>query len=251
MDAKLKLVAGKVNVSRPQAVFEERMLDKVALAGAASPQFVEQGMFEYHLYDLQRKTTIKENQAKQISLLEAKGATVKKELVVEGQGGWWYTAYVQPDQLKRPVNVVMMLKNSEANHLGMPLPAGPVRLYKEDKSGSLQFIGEDNIDHTPKDEELKLHVGEAFDVVAERKQTSFQRLSDKIFESDWEITLRNHKTEDITVTVIEPLAGFSDWEILSSSFPYEKLDAFRVKFNVPVAKDGETKLTYKVRVKYL
>jgi hypothetical protein len=206
-------------------------------------------MFEYHLYDLQRKTTIKENQTKQISLLEAKGAALVKEFLLTGQGNWWYTRYVDPSQTKQPVNVVMKVKNSEANHLGMPLPAGTVRLYKEDAGGSLQFIGEDVIDHTPKDEELKLKVGEAFDIVAERKQTSFQQLAGNVYESEWEITLRNHKKEDVTVTVVEPLMGYSNWEILMSSLPYEKVDASTVRFDVPVPKDGEVKLTYKVRLR--
>jgi hypothetical protein len=152
--------------------------------------------------------------------------------------------------MKTPVNVVMNVKNSEANHLGMPLPAGTVRLYKEDAGGSLQFIGEDVIDHTPKDEELKLKVGEAFDVGVERRQVSFRQITNKEYESEWEITLRNHKKEDVTVTVIEPLAGFSNWEILNSSLPYEKIDASTVRFHVPVSKDGETKLTYQVRVMY-
>jgi len=143
----------------------------------------------------------------------------------------------------------MKVKNSEANHLGMPLPAGTVRLYKEDAAGSLQFIGEDVIDHTPKDEELKLKVGEAFDIVAERKQTSFQQLAGNIYESEWEITLRNHKTEDVTVAVVEPLMGFSNWEVLTSSLSYEKVDASTIRFSVPVPKDGEVKLTYKVRLR--
>jgi hypothetical protein len=195
-DAGLKLVAGKVNVASPQNLYRSKMMvDEMALASAAAPQFVEQGMFEYHLYDLQRKTTIKENQTKQVSLLEAKGASLVKEYVVDSQGGWWYTQFVNPEQLKRPVNVIMKVKNSEANHLGMPLPAGTVRLYKEDAAGSLQFIGEDVIDHTPKDEELKLKVGEAFDIVTERKQTAFQQYADRVYESEWEITLRNHKKE--------------------------------------------------------
>jgi hypothetical protein len=250
-DAGLKLVAGKVNVAMPAVPQFNMMREDMAMKSlAGASQFVEQGMFEYHLYDLQRKTTIKENQTKQVSLLEAKGAALVKEYIVDSQGGWWYTQQVNSEQLKRPVNVVMKVKNSEQNHLGMPLPAGTVRLYKEDASGSLQFIGEDVIDHTPKDEELKLKVGEAFDIVAERKQTAFQQYSDRVYESEWEITLRNHKKEDVVVQVVEPMVGFSNWEILSSSHSYEKVDAFTLKFSIPVSKDGETKLTYRVRVKY-
>jgi hypothetical protein len=250
-DARLKLVAGKVNVVSSRNEQFDKMSRSDSLAMAAAPmQFQEQGLFEYHLYDLQRKTTIKENQSKQISLLEARGIAINKELIVQGQGTWWYSSFVNPSQTKSPVNVFIKLKNSEANHLGMPIPAGIVRLYKEDNSGSLQFIGEDNVDHTPKDEEIKLKVGEAFDVVVDRRQTSFQQIVSNVYESEWEIIIRNHKKEDIVVAVIEPVAGFSNWEVLTSSHPYQKVDAFTFKFLIPVVKDGETKLTYKVRVHY-
>ena len=250
-NAKLKLVAGKVNVASPVSQRVYKLAASEMKDDAASvPQFQEQGLFEYHLYDLQRPTSIKENQTKQISLLESTGATIKKEFTVEGpQGYGWFMSYFQAPT-KCPVNVVMTLHNSEANHLGMPIPAGTVRLYKEDKSGSLQFIGQDNIDHTPKDEELKLKVGEAFDVTAERRQISFQQIvNSNIYESEWEITIKNHKKEDIAVTVIEPLIGFSNWEVLSNSLPYEKMDASTLKFLVPVSKDGNVKLTYKVRIR--
>jgi len=137
-------------------------------------------------------------------------------------------------------------KNSKENQLGMPLPAGVLRLYKEDDKGSLQFVGEDNIEHTPKDEEVKVKVGEAFDVVAERRQTDFKQLTTRMYESAWEVTLRNHKEEPVRVGIIEPLQG--NWQIVEQSHPSKKLDAFTLRFDVDVPKDGEVKVTYRVRV---
>ncbi len=145
---------------------------------------------------------------------------------------------------------MVTFKNSEASRLGMPLPAGIIRLYKDDNSGNAQFIGEDRIDHTPKDEDIRIKVGEAFDVVSEHKQTDFKKLSDHVYESSWEIKVRNHKKEDVVVSVIEPIATFSEWEITQSSHPYTKVDVGHVRFDLPVAKDGEVVLTYTVRVTY-
>src|SRR5437660_11250658 len=168
-DARLQLVAGDVN-----RVSEER---NMALAGAMraksameEAQFQEQGFFEYHMYTLQRPTTIRDNETKQVSLLEAAGFEVKKEFVLNGQR-YYYTNYSNPGQpIKEKVGVYMQFRNSQTNKLGMPLPAGTVRLYKKDDKGNQQFIGEDRIDHTPKDEDVRVKVGNAFDIVAERKQ---------------------------------------------------------------------------------
>ena len=137
-------------------------------------------------------------------------------------------------------------KNSEENHLGMPLPAGVLRLYKEDSQKSLQFAGEDRIEHTPKDEEVKVKVGEAFDVVAERRQTDFKQLTTQLYETAWEVTLRNHKEEDIVVGIIEPLYG--NWQVVERSHAFQKLDAWTIRFDVPVLKDEEVKVAYRIRV---
>jgi hypothetical protein len=128
----------------------------------------------------------------------------------------------------------------------MPLPEGIMRLYKQDSDKSLQFIGEDRIKHTPKDEEVRLKVGEAFDVVCERKQTDYKQLTTQLFEIEWEIKLRNHKKEDITVGVIEPL--FGNWQVISNSHPHTKVDANTIRFDVRVPKDGETKITYRIKI---
>lgn len=248
-NADLKLVAGDVNRVRDEvmAVKSARVAD-MAAAGAAQPQFQEQAFFEYHLYTLQRKTTIKNNETKQISLLSAADFGIKKELVINGQP-YYFQGYNNPGEpIKEKVGVYVSFKNVKENGLGQPLPAGIVRVYKADSTGAQQFVGEDRIDHTPKDEPVRIKLGDAFDVVAERKQTDYKNIARRVFEYAYEIKIRNHKEEAITVLVNEPIGG--DWEIINSSFPAEKTAAFAARFNVPVVKDGEAVLSYRVRVKY-
>jgi len=248
-DAKLKLIAGEVHrVTR--GGFQRRAYAKLTLMDSASemaPQFAEKAFFEYHIYDLQRKTTIKDNQTKQVSLLTADNVNIEKELLVRGQS-YYYTGNYRTQELKDPVHVYIKFQNEEENQLGMPLPAGIMRLYKADSQDSLQFIGEDRIEHTPKDEEVKLKIGKAFDVVAERKQLDFKSDgsgSNRVYESEWEITLRNHKDEDITVGVVEPMP-MKNWLIINETHDFKKKDAFTVQFDVRVPKDGEVKLKYRV-----
>ncbi|NQT94974.1 MAG: DUF4139 domain-containing protein [Candidatus Omnitrophica bacterium] len=243
-DAKLKLVAGEVNrvEDRPRRYPDEGV---VYSKGAKREQFQEKAFFEYHIYDLQRKTTIKNNQTKQVSLLEAAGVKTEKELLVYGVRTWFTRRYNE-NIPKQPVNVYIKFKNEKENNLGMPIPAGIMRLYKEDDEKSLQFIGEDRIDHTPKDEEIRLKIGEAFDVVCERKQTDYKKLTTKLHETEWEITLRNHKEEAVAVGIIEPLYG--NWQVVERSHAFEKVDAFTIRFDVKVPKDGEVKVNYRIRV---
>jgi hypothetical protein len=243
-EARLKLVAGEVH--RVKQEFKGKFLMKEEMALAEAPAFEEKGFFEYHIYDLTRRTTIKDRQTKQISLLEATGVGVQKELLVQGFQSYFTMRYRGLKQ-KQPVEVYIKFKNSKKNNLGMPLPKGIMRLYKEDEDGSLQFVGEDRIEHTPKDEEVRLKTGEAFDVVAERVQTDYRLISSKVHESEWEITLRNHKEEDIEVGIVEPL--FGDWEVVKNSHPYTKLDAFTIRFDVEVPRDEEVKVKYMIRVK--
>jgi hypothetical protein len=247
-DARLQLVAGDVN-----RVSDDRTY---ALAGAmarkeaaSESQFQEQGFFEYHLYTLQRPTTINNNETKQVSLLEAAGFDVKKEFVLNGQR-YYYTGYNNPGAaIKEKVGVFIQFRNSQLNKLGMPLPAGTIRLYKKDDKGNQQFIGEDKIDHTPKDEDVRVKVGDAFDIVAERKQTDYKVLaSGHLYEYAYEIKIRNHKEAPITVVVNEPIGG--DWEMVASTYEAKKTAAFAAQFNVPVAKDGEATLSYRVRIRY-
>jgi hypothetical protein len=248
-NAELKLVAGDVNRVREQQEFmaKAEMRAQVAQA-AAPPQFQEQAFFEYHLYTLQRATTLKNNETKQISLLDAANFNVRKELVLNGQQ-YYYQGYNNPGEpVKEKVGVYVEFKNSQDNGLGQPLPAGIVRVYKADQSGAQQFIGENRIDHTPKDERVRVKLGDAFDVVAERRQTDYKAISRRVFEYAYEIRLRNHKQDPVTVIVNEPIGG--EWEVVNSTFPAEKTAAFAARFSVPVAKDGESVLSYRVRVKY-
>ena len=146
------------------------------------------------------------------------------------------------------VGVFVEIENREKNHLGIPLPKGTVRVYKHDSSGSLQFVGEDSIDHTPKDEKVRIKLGDAFDVVGSRKQTDWKKVAYDTYEAAFEISLRNHKKEDIIVKVVEPIPG--DWRMLASSHEHRKSEAFTAEFQVPVQKDGETKVTFRVRMRY-
>ena len=146
------------------------------------------------------------------------------------------------------IGVYINIANTKENRLGMPLPKGTIRVYKADGDGSLQFIGEDRIDHTPRDESVKIKMGDAFDIVGERKQTDWRKIADNLYEVAFEISLRNHKEEPVIVSVIEPM--LRDWEILHSSHAYKKIEAHTAQFDIPVPKDRETKLYYKVRFKF-
>jgi hypothetical protein len=247
-NANLKLVAGDVN-----RVFDQygymaggRVLEEVA-AKAAAPAFSEQAFFEYHLYTLQRPTTIKDNETKQVTLLASNQVPVTKRFLYYGAQNYYRTPYGVPVSNQK-IGVYVELANKTDNHLGMPLPKGTVRVYKADGDGSLQFVGEDRIDHTPKDETIKIKMGEAFDIVAERRQTEWRKLSDDLYEVAFEVSLRNHKDSPVTVSVIEPIPG--DWEILNTSHDYQKVEAHTVQFDIPVKKNGEAKLQYRVRMKF-
>ena len=243
-NALLKLVAGDVH--RVQGEMRMDYARPMAAAKEASPQFKEESFFEYHLYTLDRRTTIKDNQTKQITLLDASRVPLKKLFLFKGSPQYYYQ--MNQGTNKQKIGVYLELENSKRNNLGIPLPKGTIRVYKEDKEGSLQFVGEDRIDHTPKDEKFKIKIGEAFDVVGERIQTDYKRLGSNLFEVAFEVSLRNHKKEDIKVLVEEPIPG--DWEMLLNSHPFEKVQAHLIRFDVPVAKDQEVKVKYRIRFKY-
>jgi len=242
-DARLKLVAGEIHRAKEEVELKEYTM--APRARRKSSSFKEKAFFEYHIYDLDRKTTIKERQTKQLSLLEADRANITKEFVLYGIKSY-FTRLYRPMKPKQPVSVFIKFNNSKENHLGMPLPAGVMRLYKQDGDGSRQFIGEDKIEHTPKDEEVRLKIGRAFDVVAERRQTDYKALTRSLHESEWEIKIRNHKQNDVIVRVIEPL--FGNWKVIAKSHPYKKTDAHTIEFDVKVPKDGEAKIKYRVQV---
>jgi hypothetical protein len=247
-NARLKLVAGDVNrvIERRGAADAVTELAQASAKPAAAP-FSEESFFEYHLYNLQRPTTIKQHQTKQVSLLSADRVPVTKRYFYRGSHQYFRTRYGAP-LANQKIGVYVEIANKKEQHLGMPLPKGVVRVYKADADGGLQFIGEDRIDHTPKDETIKIKMGDAFDIVGERKQTDWRKLAHNLYEAAFEITLRNHKEEAVTVIVVEPM--LSDWEILNSSHAYKKSDAHTARFEIAVAKDGETKLQYRARYKF-
>jgi len=241
-NAVLKLVAGSVH--RVEKMPRDGLYQIERMAKSGVPQFKEQGFFEYHLYDLQRRTTIKDRQTKQINLLEASGITLQKEFLIRGTNSR-YTGRATEESIKLPAGVYIIFENASGNGLGMPLPEGTVRLYKADSGGGQQFIGEDSIRHTPKDEQVRLKVGEAFDLAAEKTQTDFKRITSRLYESEWEIVLRNHRENDTTVGLLEPMT--ENWEILKSSHPFKKIDAFTIRFDVKIPKDEEITIRYRVR----
>ncbi len=248
-NAALKLVAGDINraTSRNEPYRALQMAAKAASVDEARNDFKSEGFFEYHLYTLDGRTTVKDKQTKQLSLLSASEIPIDKRFIYYGAADYFRT---QSGVLmsNQKVGVYLEIKNSKDNRLGIPLPKGKVRVYKADTGGSQQLIGEDWIDHTPKDERVKIKMGDAFDVVGERVQKDWRKIGSSLYEIEWDITLRNHKKEAITVEVIEPVPG--DWEVLRSTVPHEKVDAFTMRYRVPVQKDGETKLTYRVRVRF-
>ena len=235
--------------SRNTAWMNSRRWIEVAQGDAAPPApFQQEAFSEYHLYSLGRRTSIFDQESKQISLLNASRFPLQKVYVVNGQP-YYYRSAAQPGApVKDPVQVFYKFKNEDKSGLGMPLPAGTIRVYQADSRGGSLFVGEDHIDHTPKDEEISLHIGNAFDIVAERKQTDYRKLSSNLYEFEYEITLRNHKALPITVEVNEPIGG--DWEMVNSTYKFTKTAAFAAQFEVPVDKDGTSVLKYRVRVRY-
>jgi hypothetical protein len=247
-NAKLQLVAGDLN--RLPAREQYRAMDMAAAAPAskAAAQFVQENFSEYHLYSLGRRTSVEDKETKQISLLQGSGIPVEKLFVVNGQNFYYHNAQNPGSPIKDPVMVFYKFKNEEKAGLGIPLPAGNLRVYQKDSKGGLLFIGEDHIDHTPKDEFISVKIGNAFDVVSERKQTDYKSLGSRLWEMEFEITLRNHKDTPITVQVNEPIGG--DWEMLSSTYKYTKTSAWAAQFDVPVKANGESVLKYRIRAKW-
>lgn len=254
-DAKLKLIAGDINVvTQPRAVPAPIYAAMPEEAGRDSGYVEERTFFEYHLYEIQRPVTVKDNQTKQIEFASGQGIPTTKFYVYDGTSYRYYPGQgpiFEADYGIYGGNNQVMVKleftNDEESGLGLPLPRGTVRIYKEDIDGSQQLLGEDAIDHTPRDEEVELTVGKAFDVVGERVQSDFRKLGRDVVEESFDITLRNHKEEGIEVRVMEHLFRWSNWEIISSNFDYTKLDSNTIEFRVPVAADGETTVSYTVR----
>jgi hypothetical protein len=246
-NASLQLVAGDLN--RVKQALGRVAMDSVAeFAAPAAQRMAQEAFSDYHLYTLDRKTTINNNETKQVSMLGATSFPVTKRYVVSGQQFYYRNAQHPGAPTKDVVQVFYQLKNEAKSGLGEPMPAGIVRVYQADSRGGLQFVGEDRIDHTPKDETLNLKIGNAFDVVAERKQIDWQRVASNVYDVEYEVTLRNHKAAGITVEVNEPIGG--SWRMLNASHKWTKNDAWAAQFLVPVAAEGTTVVKYRVRVTY-
>lgn len=231
-DATLKLIAGDIHRVQ-QTPRRSPMMKGLAADSFADGGFEEKKFFEYHLYTLPRKTTLANREIKQISLFEPSQSPVEKVFLFK------------PDRNPKKVEVAIKFWNSQESGLGMPLPGGRVRLFKADDDGSLILLGEDKIDHTPKDEEVNIKVGFAFDISAEETLVDQTRPSKLVEERTYEIEIRNHKSVDITVEVEKKFYGI--WEILDSNIEYEKKDANTLIFHLPVASDGTAKINYRIR----
>jgi hypothetical protein len=247
-NARLQLVAGDLNRVRD---VQTRALATMAAKAADAAEMQQESLFEYHLYTLQRPTTLAENQTKQVALMAAARVPVKKEFLLEG-ANYYYSG--QHGELGQKIKVGVFVEfDNKGDGLGIPLPRGVIRLYKKDSQGNAQFVGEDRIDHTPKNETVRLKLGDAFDVTADRKQTAFQKLAgtsryNYVFESAYEIVLKNAKPEAVTVTVREPMPG--DWAMVSESQPHTKAASGTAEWKVSVPAEGKTTLSYRVRVRY-
>ena len=245
-NALLKLVAG--DVQRVTKAFEATLVTARAEA-ARAPSFEEQPFFEYHLYTLDRRTDIRENQTKQLRLLEARSVPVRKRLLLTGQS-YQFRSRLGSMAQSQPVSVTVEMRNAKESGLGIPLPAGVIRMYQQDRDGAQQFAGEDRINHTPRDETVTLRLGSAFDVVADRVQTDWKKINVLPYdaESAFEIRLRNHKDSPVSVTVRESLPQ-SEWKVLEQSPEGRKIDALTLEFEVPVPANGEAVVRYRVALK--
>jgi len=255
-DAGLKLVAGDVNRVQPQREYAPQVAMKMA-TDMNAPQFQQKELFEYKLYSLQRHTDLANNETKQIELTSGHNIPAAKLFVYDGIADNWRLYYNNysyrsqesfGQQSNNKVGVYINFKNEKKSGLGIPLPKGRVRVYKRDDDGKEQFIGEDEIDHTPKDEAVRLYLGNAFDIVGERKQTNFKIVvSGHVIEESFEITLRNHKAEPVEVQVYEHPWRWSDWEIVKHNTEWNKVDQTTIDFPVTLQKDEEKKVSYTIR----
>jgi hypothetical protein len=253
-NAKLQLVAGDVNRVKEELRYKRRDTKQYELVkpAAAAPEMKQESLFEYHLYSLNRATTLEDNQTKQVALLNAASVPVKKELLLAGNDYYYFSSVGELGQ-KMKLGVYVEFENKTMNHLGLPLPKGVVRVYKKDSSGNAQFVGEDRVDHTPKNEKVRLKLGDAFDVTADKKQTDFKRKDGgesrlAVYESAYEIVLKNAKSEPVTVTVQEPIPG--DWKMLEQSQQHEKATAHTARWQITVPAEGKATLRYRVQTRH-
>ena len=253
-DARLKLVAGDLQrLMQPGLTAADAVFEAERLAAAQPVQ--ERSFFEYHLYEVPRPVTVRDQETKQIEFVAASGVPAEKFFVYDGLGCssfFWYCAFVGYPQTEASYGItsnpkVMVMVEFDTEDIEADLPAGRVRVYQEDVDGAALLIGEDQLDHTPRGENVRLYVGDAFDIVGERIQTDFRRPSERSLEETFEITLRNHKDEAATVRVVEHLFRWSEWKILETTDDYERLDSSTIEFRLRVAANGERTLRYTVR----
>jgi len=256
-NAGLKLVAGDINVVQQQFENDVQFKRSQAVADATAPQFTQTDLFEYKLYTLQRRTDLNQNETKQIELVSAHSVPATKIFVYDGLADSWRGWYRNHSyrsqgsfgqQSNTKVGVYVTFKNDATSGMGMPLPKGKVRVYKQDADDKQQFVGEDTIDHTPKDEPVRLYLGNAFDLVGERAQKDFKSIAPGyIVEETIEIKVRNHKDETTTVQVYEHPWRWSQWEIVKSNTEWTKVDQTTLSFPVKIKKDSEAVITYTIR----
>lgn len=244
-NALLQLVAGSVN--RVQPKHRAMAYPAVAMAAPAptmaAPNVAEESLFDYHLYTLDRLTSIAENQTKQVALLSAQNIPMKHLYILNGNDYYYYSQYGEISKKLKP-NVFLEFENKNGD-LGKPLPAGIMRVYTADKAGRTQFIGEDSVEHTPKNEKIRLKMGEAFDISVDKVQTTYRQIKEKQAESSYRFTLRNAKDTPVTVRVVEPLG--TNWEILNESQKNIRENSQAVRWDVTIPAEGEKILEYKVR----
>jgi hypothetical protein len=257
-DAHIKLMAGDVN-KVPSQVFNRLEAFGMAsgiVGGQLGPPVTEKTFDEYHLYTLEHPTTLHDRETKQVEMIRASGIQSKAIYVYDGMRieqnyqNWPLENIRQQESygvLSNPkVWVMQEFKNGAENHLGMPLPKGRVRFYRRDDDGQLEFTGENNIDHTPKDETVRLYTGNAFDIIGERARTEYRAdFNARWIEESFEIKVRNHKSEPVEVRIVEHLYRWTSWDILKNSEPFKKLDSRTVEYVVQIPADGEKTLAYK------
>ncbi len=245
-NAKLQLVAGDVN--RVRQDFAPKAYPMAAAAAAPAREMAREEVFDYHLYSLGRSTTLLDNQTKQVALLSAAHVPVGKEYLLAGES-WYYQSQASDLGRKQKIAVFLQFENSGGD-LGKPLPKGVVRVYKKDSKGNAIFIGEDAIDHTAKNDRIRLKMGNAFDVGATRKQTAYRLVSGRpnpVYETAWRIDFNNAKEQPVTVKVVEPMPG--DWEMVGESQPHTKGNAHSAVWQIQVPAVGKAMLEYTVRVR--
>ncbi len=248
-DAKLELIAGDINLARPaSAPNAKRLSREMEMASAAYADMAAEPHFELHRYTLQEKTTLPDNQSKQVVFISANNIPVEKKFFLQGQSHYYSGYHHHPEQ-KQAVDVYINFQNM-GDDLDVPLPRGVIRTYQQDQQGELHFVGEDNINHTPGKAAVQLLLGQAFDITAEKKQFDFKKIPSpekhiRQFESAHQITLHNAKKEAVNVVVREPIPG--DWHILAESQPHQKITAYMAEWNIEVPAESHAVLTYRIR----